>query len=128
MSSEATTSEKSPRMLIVRLSAIGDLVHTMPLACALKERFPNTFLAWAAGEPGAELLRGHQAIDELIALPRAVLKSPRAVWELRRRLRAMKFDLAIDAQGLTKSAIVARLSAAKRRIGFGNPWGRELSK
>ena len=115
-------------MLLVRLSAIGDLIHTMPVACALKERFPETFLVWAAGEPGADLLQGHEAVDELISLPRAFLKSPRAVWQLRRRLRALRFDVTIDAQGLTKSAIVARLAGTRRRIGFGNPWGRELSK
>jgi ADP-heptose:LPS heptosyltransferase len=100
----------------------------MPIACALREHFPAAFLAWAVEAPASCLLRGHAAIDELIVLPRGWLKSPKTVWQLRRRLRDMKFDLAIEAQGLTKAAIVAWLSGTRRRIGFGDPWGRELSR
>lgn len=118
----------APRILIVRLSAIGDVIHGMPLACALRERFPGAFLAWAVQEQAAVLLRGHEALDELITLPRGWLKSPATVWRLRRRLRAMRFDTSIDAQGLTKAAIIAWLSGARRRIGLGDPWGRELSR
>ncbi len=117
----------SPRILIVRLSAIGDVIQTMPIACALRERFPGAFLAWVVQRRGAELLEGHEALDELIALPQGWLKSPRAVWQLRRRLRAMNFDIVVEAQGLTKAAIVAWLSGSRRRIGFGGCWGRELS-
>jgi heptosyltransferase I len=119
---------KSPRILIVRLSAIGDAIQTMPVACALRERFPEAFLAWAVESRAAALLRGHEALDELIELPRGWLKSPGGVWRLRRRLRDLQFDTAIDVQSLTKSAVLAWLSGAKRRIGFGNPGGRELSK
>ncbi len=125
---EKQTPQESPRILIVRLSAIGDVVQSMSVACALRDRFPTAFLAWVVGEPGGTLLRGHRALDEVIPLPRGWLKSPKAVWQLRRRLRAMRFDTAIDAQGLTKSAIIARLSGARRRLGFGDPWGREMSR
>lgn len=128
MSRKPSTISEHPRILIVRLSAIGDVIHGMPVACALRERFPDAFLAWVVEERAGALLHGHQALDELIALPRGWLKSPRTVWRLRRRLRAINFDLAIEAQGLTKAAIVARLSGAGRRIGFGDPWGRELSR
>jgi len=120
--------DKSPRILIVRLSAIGDVIQGMPIACALRERFPEAFLAWAVQEQAGTLLRGHAALDELILLPRGWLKSPRGVWRLRRRLRAMRFGIALEAQGLTKAALLAWLSGAKRRIGFGRPWGRELSR
>jgi heptosyltransferase-1 len=119
---------QSPRILIVRLSAIGDVIHTMPVACALREQFPQAFVAWVVEERGAALLRGHEAIDELISLPRGWLKSPRCVWRLRRQLQDLHFDAALEAQGLTKAAIVARLSGAPRRIGFGHPWGRELTQ
>jgi heptosyltransferase I len=119
---------KSPRILIVRLSAIGDAIQTMPVACALRERFPQAFLAWVVESRAAALLRGHEALDELIELPRGWLKSPGGVWRLRRRLHDLQFDTAIDVQSLTKSAILAWLSGAKQRIGFGNPGGRELSK
>ena len=127
MSTPILLSE-TPRILIVRLSAIGDVIHAMPLANALRERFPGAFLAWVAANPAASLLEGHDALDELIVLPRRWLRSATRILELRRKLRAMKFDVAIDAQGLAKSALAAWLSGAPRRIGFGDQWGRELSR
>ncbi len=119
---------ESPRILLVRLSAIGDVIQSMPIACALRERFPKAFIAWAVQNHAGQLLQGHEAIDQVIPLPRGWLKSPAGVWRLRRQLRALRFDVAIEAQGLTKAAILAWLSGAPRRIGFGNPWGRELSR
>jgi heptosyltransferase I len=118
----------SPRILIVRLSAIGDVIQSMPIACALRERFPEAFLAWAVESHAGQLLQGHEALDEVITLPRGWLKSPGGVWRLRRRLRDLRFDVAVEAQGLTKAAILAWISGAPRRIGFGRPWGRELSR
>jgi len=118
---------ESPRILIVRLSAIGDVIQTIPIACALRDRFPDAFVAWAVQEEGAKLLEGHTAVDELIVLHRRWLKSAKTVWRLRRRLRALNFELVIEAQGLIKAAILAWLSGARRRIGFGGFWGREMS-
>ncbi len=118
---------QQPRILIVRLSAIGDVVQSVPIVCALRERFPQAFLAWAVEERAGTLLRGHEAINELIALPHGFLASPGGVWRLRRRLLDLHFDTAIDVQSLTKSALLAWFSGARRRIGFGNPGGRELS-
>ncbi len=115
-------------VLLVRLSAIGDVVHTAPLACALKDHLPDVQITWVAERPGGELLVGHRAIDELILLPRRFLRSPGEMLRLVRRLRQIGPQVAIDAQGLTKSALVCRLSGAKRRIGFGRPWGREISR
>ena len=119
--------EKRPRILITRLSAIGDCILTMPMLCALRRQFPESLLAWAAQPGPAKLLQGHECLDELIVVNRGWLKSPRMIWQLRRRLRALQFDIAIDPQGLTKSAVLAWLSGAPRRIGFAAPRGRELS-
>lgn len=116
-----------PRILIVRLSAIGDVIHGLPVLSALRARWPAAHLSWVVEGRAAELLAGHAALDELIVVPRGWLKSPRAVLELRRRLRAVQPRVALDLQGLTKSAIAARLSGAPRRIGFAAPDGRELS-
>jgi len=116
-----------PRILIVRLSAIGDCLHTLPVLCALRERRPQAFLGWLVEGRSGDLLREHPALDELIIVPRGWLKSPRIIWQLRRRLRMLRFDVAIDVQGLTKSAIAARLSGAPRRIGMTGVDGRELS-
>jgi lipopolysaccharide heptosyltransferase I len=117
----------SPRILIVRLSAIGDVMHALPVLNALRARFPQAYIAWLVEGRAGDLLQGHAALNELIRVPRKWLKSPRIVWNLRRQLRTHKFDIAIDVQGLTKSAVAARLSGARRRIGFAGPDGRELS-
>ncbi len=120
--------EKSPRILLVRLSAIGDVIHAMPVACALRERFPQAYFAWAVEQRAGELIEGHLAIDQRLVLPRGWLRSPGSVCQLRKQLKDLAFDMAIDAQGLTKSAVVAWLSGAKRRIGMGGRWGREISR
>lgn len=117
----------SPRILIVRLSAVGDVIHGLPVLNALRDRFPGALLAWVVEQRAAALLEGHAALDELVTLPRGWLKSPSVVWQLRRRLRALQPDTAIDLQGLAKSAVAARLSGAKQRIGFADEKGRELS-
>ena len=119
---------ESPRILIVRLTAIGDVIHAIPLLGALRERFPKAHLSWLVEGHAGCLLEGHRALDELIRVPRWWLKSPRAVAELRRRLLKLAPEVTIDVQGLSKSAIAARLSGAKQRIGFGDEKGRELSR
>lgn len=120
-------NNETPRILICRLSAIGDCVLTMPMLCALRERYPNAHLAWAVERAGGMLLEGHPCLDEVIVVPKGWLKSPRVVWQLRAELRKRRFDIALDPQSLTKSAVLAWLSGAKRRIGFRSPRGRELS-
>jgi len=121
-------SPKSPRILVVRLSAIGDVIHGVPVLCALRAALPEAFLAWVVEGRAGDLLAGHPALDELVRVPRGWLKSPREVWGLRRRLHQLRFDTAIDMQCLTKSAIAAWLSGAPRRIGKGGEDGRELSR
>ncbi len=127
MGPQSAADARAPRILIVRLSAIGDVILTMPLLNALRRRFPQALLAWVVESKAGPLLEGHEALDELIVVPKGFLKSPRAVWGLLRRLRSMRLDVAIDPQGLTKSALVGWLSGAKRRIGPRGQWGRELS-
>ncbi|NIP86012.1 MAG: lipopolysaccharide heptosyltransferase family protein [Planctomycetales bacterium] len=115
------------RILITRLTAIGDCVLTVPVLTALRDHFPGAFIAWAVGRSATPLLEGHAALDEIISLPPGWLKSPTIVWNLRHRLRQLKFDVTIDPQSLTKSACVCRLAGAPRRIGFAGQHGRELS-
>jgi len=118
---------EAPRILICRLSAIGDCIQTMPVLCALRERFPRAFIAWAAQQHCAPLLEGHSCLDRLVVLPRSSWAVAREVWALRATLREMQLDVAIDPQSLTKSSFVARSSGAPRRIGFTRPQGRELA-
>ena len=117
-----------PRILIVRLSAMGDLIHGIPVLCALRQAFPHATLGWLAEGRNADLLEGHPDLDHLIRLPRRWWKSPQAVMQMRRELRSLRFDTSIDLQCLSKSAIGAWLSGAKRRIGYAGSLGREVSQ
>ena len=121
-------SAATPRILICRLSAVGDVLHGLPVLNALRAAFPQALLAWVVDRRMQALLQEHPALDELIVVSRRWLRSPGEVWQLRRRLRQLRFDVSIDLQGLSKSAIAAWLSGAKRRIGFGDENGRELSR
>ena len=79
---------RSPRILIVRVSAIGDVIHGIPVLCALREAYPNAFLAWVAEGTAGDVLEGHPALDELVRVPRRWWKSPSEVWRMRQRLRS----------------------------------------
>jgi lipopolysaccharide heptosyltransferase I len=124
----AAHDNRTPRILIVRLSAIGDVIHGLPVLCALRETYPKAFLSWVVEGRAGDVLECHSALDELVRVPRRWLKSPRQVWRLRRRLHELRFDVTIDLQCLTKSAIAAWLSGAPRRIGKAGSDGRELSR
>lgn len=119
--------DKSPRFLITRLSAIGDCILTLPLACALRDRFPTAHVVWAIEPMAARLLAGHRAVDEFLVIPKGWLKSPRQVRSLRRQLRERRIDTVLDPQSLSKSSLLGWLSGARQRIGFAPPRGRELA-
>lgn len=116
-----------PRILITRLSALGDVILTLPVATALRERFPGAYLVWLVEARYKALLEGHPALNEVIAVPRRWYRSWRTITGLRRELRARSFDLVIDVQSLTKSAILGWLSGAPTRLAFSPPQGRELA-
>jgi len=121
------------RLLLVRLSALGDIVHTWPLAVALKELDPSLELTWVVEAPFRSLVDGHPAVDRVVvAATRRWRKRPmgrETLGELPRfgsALRGPRQDLCLDPQGTIKSAAVCRLSLAPRRIGLARPWRREL--
>lgn len=117
----------SPRILISRLSAVGDCILTMPLACAIRRNFPRAFIGWVVQPGAAPLLEGHPCVDRLIVVAKGWLKSPPELMRLRRDLRELNFDIALDPQSLSRSAIAAWLSGAPHRIGLARPQGRELA-
>ena len=120
--------DRQPRVLISRLSHIGDCILAIPILNAIRRHYPRAFVAWVVERPSAPLLKGHESLDELIVLKRGWLKSPKTVWRLRRKLRRLRFDICIDPQCLTKSAVVGWLAGAGTRIGFAGEDGRELSR
>ena len=121
------TERDRPRILITRLSHIGDCIQTVPVLSALRQTFPSAFIAWIVEPPAASLLRGHDALDELIVVRRNWFASPSGIHKLRCQLRSYKFDISIDPQGLSKSAIVGWISGAPTRIGFTRGNAREMS-
>jgi len=118
----------APRILIVRLSAIGDVIHGLPVLTSLRAAWPRAFIAWVVEGRSADLIEGHSALNAVVQVKRGWLKRPSSVLDLRARLRALNFDISIDLQGLSKSAIAARLSGAGQRIGFAGADGREISR
>ncbi|NLX56370.1 MAG: glycosyltransferase family 9 protein [Planctomycetaceae bacterium] len=120
-------ADATPRILITRLSAVGDCILTLPLACALRRHFPQAELMWAVEPLAATLLSRHPAIDRLIVVPKGWLKSPRLIRTLRRRLMSLHCDCVLDPQSLTKSSLLGWFSGARRRIGFARPQGREVA-
>jgi lipopolysaccharide heptosyltransferase I len=113
------------RVLIVRLGALGDIVHTVPLAAALGRRLPGSAIDWVVEERHAGLLEMVPGLDRRIVLPTASRPTLAAWREMRRCLRAVAYDVALDVQGLGKSALAARLSGARRVVGFAMPFLRE---
>lgn len=114
------------RILIIRLSALGDVVMASGLIPALREVAPQAHIAWLVEPAAAPLLRHNPRLDDVIVLPRGEWQALwrarrpiallRSVWAFRCELRARRFDVAIDAQGLFKSALCAWWSGAARRI------------
>jgi len=118
----------APRsIVVVKLSAIGDVLHAVPAAVALKRTFPAARIGWAVEGVAADVLAGHPAVDHLFRLPRGWLTQPRAVASLRRQLKWFAADLAIDFQGLLKSGVATWLSGAAHRIGPARPAAREYA-
>jgi len=116
----------SPRsIVIVKLSAIGDVLHGVPTAVALKRAFPDARIGWVVEGRAGDVLAGHPSVDHLFRLPRGWLKSFSTVRHLRRQLLDFAPDVTVDLQGLLKSAIPAWLSGARMRIGHARPESRE---
>src|SRR5438128_716583 len=120
------------RILIVKLGSIGDIVHTLPSLAAIRRALPNAEISWVVERRSAEILRDNPVLDRLIevdtkALRRGLMSGEtlRAPRQQLRRLRASAFDVALDFQGLIKSALIARLSGARRIFGFSREALRE---
>jgi lipopolysaccharide heptosyltransferase I len=127
-SAEIVLTAESPRFLISRLSAIGDTILTLPVACALRERFPQAHITWVVEEKSAPVVRRHRAIDQCLVLERGWFTSPRRLRQARETLRAVDCQVAIDCQGMTKSGLACWLSGAEHRIGYAGRHARELSR
>jgi heptosyltransferase I len=111
-----------PRFLVVRLGSLGDIVHALPAASALRDTFPDTRIDWVVDRKWMRLLEGNPDISETIVLDR---KSAGGIRATVRRLRAASYSCAIDFQALYKSALLPFWARVPRRIGFKSSYARE---
>ncbi|MEW6428795.1 MAG: glycosyltransferase family 9 protein [Thermodesulfobacteriota bacterium] len=116
-------------ILIVKTSAIGDVLHTLPALQALRRHYPAAHISWLVEEAAAGIVRDHPELDEVLVSPRKgwieLLRAGR-LWRLAaeflrfvHRLRARRYDLLIDFQGLLKSSVLIACCRAERKVGFG---------
>lgn len=117
------------RIVIVKLSSIGDVVHALPAVAAIKRTLPDARISWVVERRASAMLKGSPVIDDLIEIDtrawRAALLRGATIKEVRARLAHIRgldaggdTDIAIDFQGLIKSGLVAKATGAPRRIGF----------
>ncbi|MHB8909203.1 MAG: glycosyltransferase family 9 protein [Syntrophales bacterium] len=115
-------------ILIVKLSAIGDVIHTLPALAALRRRYPTADITWVVEEAAADLLTGHPDLNRTIVSYRkrwlSEIKNGQFAAPLKeigafiKALRSRPYDLVIDFHGLLKSAVIVALSGGRRRLGY----------
>ena len=132
---------KFNKILIVRLSAIGDVINTLPALQVLRTNFPKSFIAWVVEDRSRDLLIDHPQLDKVFVFERKKwrpgirsLKSwrrfSRTLKEVRsfvRQIKNEKFDLALDFQGNFKSGLTTYLSGARERVGFDKQTSKEAN-
>ncbi|MCY7348487.1 MAG: lipopolysaccharide heptosyltransferase I [Pyrinomonadaceae bacterium] len=113
------------KILIVKLSSIGDVVHTLPALAAIRHALPSAEISWAVEKSAAEILRGNRLIDHLIEIDTRSIRGGKVIEKILteasrqlRELRKYEFDIALDFQGLLKSASIIKLARAEKRVGF----------
>jgi heptosyltransferase-1 len=120
-------AHKIERILLIKLTSLGDVVHALPVAAALKRTFPLIRLYWVVEDRCAPLLENHPLLDSVIVYPRQEIQTlmSKRKWgqvlkrlkNLRRTLKNLNIDLSIDLQGLAKSGLMALMAGAPHRFG-----------
>jgi heptosyltransferase-1 len=111
------------RIALIKPSSLGDIVQSLPVLTALRQRYPDAYIAWVVNRSFEPLLRGHPDLDSTIAFDREacrgdLLQTATVYRRFFRQLRRQRFDLAIDLQGLLRSGMMALACRAPRRVGF----------
>jgi heptosyltransferase I len=117
------------KVLVIKPSSLGDVVHTLPAVAAIRDAHPSAEITWLLNPQWAPLLRGNRDIDHVHIFPRNQFRGLGAAARLLpwiRRTRRIQPDVAIDFQGLLRSALIAKASGAKRILGMSD--GREGSR
>jgi len=127
---------KKPNILIIKLSAVGDVVHSLPFLEVLRDRFPSAMIDWVVEEDASGIVESHPEIDRLIIFPRKswlkrfikkgeYIGVGKEVTKFLKELKSRRYDIVVDLQGLLKSGILTFLANGKRKIALNG--GREGS-
>jgi lipopolysaccharide heptosyltransferase I len=110
------------RFLIVRLGSLGDIIFTLPMLAALRDTFCRSHIAWVVNERWKPLLEGNPDLNDIVTLPNSSIS---AFFKCGKRLRENNYTTVFDVQGLYKSALLAKLTRVKPRIGYSFSFARE---
>ncbi len=130
--------ETQKRILIIRLSAVGDVLRVLPAYQVIKKQFPGSFVAWVVEEKAADIIKAHKGVDQVFIFPKErllrQLRSPRRIFNGLKEFRTFmseirkdRFDLVFDFHGLFKSGVISLFSGAPDRYGFSRPCTKELN-
>ncbi|MDR2945393.1 MAG: lipopolysaccharide heptosyltransferase II [Candidatus Adiutrix sp.] len=116
------------KLLIIKMSAVGDVVMTLPALEALRHKYPAARIDWLVEPAAAGLLHGHPQLDRVIISPRRelsrlakagrLLRAHRLYRAFKEDLRSVEYDVVLDLQGLLKSGLMVRLARGRRKVGF----------
>jgi lipopolysaccharide heptosyltransferase I len=135
LKTESLSSQDFRRILLVKPSALGDVVHTIPLLPKLRVRFPRAQIDWFITPENAELVRHHPALSGVVLFDRRKLAGIGRSWNatadllgLLGRLRRTRYELVIDVHGQMRSALVTLATGASVRVGFDRPVRRSRTQ
>lgn len=132
-------NEDNPhRVLVIRLSALGDVVRTLPAVVSISEAFPDSEITWVTETLGASFIKGHPSVPHVLVLPtrvwRKIFMTPRGFIDVIRQfirfvreLRSVRYDIVADFHGVLKSAAVCLLARSDRTVGYSRGGSKELS-
>jgi lipopolysaccharide heptosyltransferase I len=113
------------RIAIIKPSALGDIVHALPVLSALRAKFPEAAITWVVNKSFEGMLAGHPDLTDTLPFDRGIRKrgslhAIKYAVNFGRELRRRKFDLVVDLQGLLRTGLMTRATGAKMRVGFEN--------
>ncbi len=130
----ALRSAEFSRILLIKPSALGDVVHTLPVLVKLRARYPRARIDWLITPENAEIVRYHPALSNVVLFARRDFSKRGRRWraflsffDLLKQIRRAKYELVVDMHGQVRSAFFALISGARVRIGFDRPIKRGLT-
>ena len=116
------------KILIIKMSAVGDVIMSLPALAVLRRSFPGAEIDWLVESPAAPLLQGHPHLNRVLVSPRRqlaklvksgrLIRARRLFSSFKKELRSVNYDVVLDLQGLLKSGIMVRLARGRRKVGF----------